>query len=278
MRWWTPITKCWKLSAPTAVRVGRWGYSVLCSSSSILLLLETHTVFWRSQLRTVVTKQTTAAQLESRLQSGWQLQFPGLDSKKSIPDSGEETRHLICSSRKTIPSPVLSCISCFFELHLLPPLWKESQFWWCQQDSSKRVTCHQRAASQRKPGAAPRESAGCQPQRHVYVIEQGQGAEAACPSFHQISQATRSSSSKTVQTKHYDFEKDKWHKKSKESLKLWCINISLDHLLPQLNSSIMYKRKVMRSWKVGEPCRKDETYSHLKSRLKKSFRNPGPKA
>lgn len=98
------------------------------------------------------------------------------------------------------------------------------------------------------------------------------------PVIHQINQAPRSNSSKRVQSKHYDSEKYKWHKKPKEPLKKWYGNISLDHLLPQLNSSITYKHKVMRSWKIEKPCRKDGMCSHSKRRLKNSFRNPSPEA
>lgn len=87
------------------------------------------------------------------------------------------------------------------------------------------------------------------------------------PVIHQINQAPRSNSSKRVQSKHCDSEKDKWHKKPKESLKKRYGNISLDHLLPQLNSSILYKHKVMRSWKIEKLCRKDGMCSYSKSRL-----------
>ena len=126
---------------------------------------------------------------------------------------------------------------------------------WCQQDSSEQATCHQRAAPRRKPGAAPRASAGCQPRRNTSVIERGQRALATCPFFHQINQAPRSNSSKTVQSKPCDSEKEKWHKKPKESLKKWWGSVSLDHLLPRLNSSIMYKHKAMRSSSVGRTGR-----------------------
>lgn len=63
----------------------------------------------------------------------------------------------------------------------------------------------------------------------------------AGPVIHQINQAPRSNSRKRVQSKHCDPENDKWNKKPKEPLKKWYCNISLDHLLPQFNSSILHK-------------------------------------
>lgn len=161
-------------------RVGTWGYSVLHSNGSIILPLQTHAVFWSSWLRTIVVpKQRTAAQLESQLHSGRQPQIPSVSSRWSVSGSGEETKHLICDLQKIILSPILLCLSHLLELHLLPPVCKWRQFWWCQQDSSKQATCHERAAPPWRPGPAPGVSAGCQPWKNIPVLEQGEGAVAA---------------------------------------------------------------------------------------------------
>lgn len=132
MRWWSLPTKCWELSALTAVRAGTWGYSVLHSNSSIILPLHTHAVFWSSWLRRIIaSKQITAAQLESQLHSGQQLQIPSVTLKQSVFGSGEEKNHLICDWEKTL---ILLCLSHLLELHLLPPLCQKDQLWWGQQD------------------------------------------------------------------------------------------------------------------------------------------------
>lgn len=268
MRWWSLPTKCWELSALTAVRAGTWGYLVLLSNSSIILLLQTHAVCWSSWLSTIVVpKQTAAAQLVSQLYSVQQPQIPSEPSKRSVSHSGEEKHIWSVTGRPFFPPS-----SCAFHISL-------------------NCTSYHQCAREANCGdvRTPR-SRLCVVKELLLLgdleqcLEWAQAASlgetflflnrsrgSGGPVIHRISQAPRSNSSKRVQSKHSDSEKDKWHKKPKESLKKWHGNISLDHLLPQLNSSILYKYNVMRSWKIEKLCRKDGMCSHLKSRLKKEL-------
>lgn len=270
MRWWSLPTKCWELSTLTAVRVGTWGYSVLHSNSSIILPLQTHAVFWSSRLRRIVVpKQITAAQLESQLHSGQQPQIPSVTLKQSGFGSGEEKTIWSVTGRR--PSS-----SCAFHISL------------------NCISYHQRAGEancsdvNRTPPSRLRVMEGLLLLRDLeQCLEWAQAASLdkhSCswtgsrasgdPVSHQISQAPRSNSSKSVQSKHCDSEKDKLHRKPKESLKKWHGNISLGYLLPQLDSSFLYKHKVMRSWEIEKLCRKDGMCSHSK----KELRNPSPEA
>lgn len=210
MRWWSLPTKCWKLSETTAVRSKRCWYSVLYSSSNILPL-QTHTVFWRSSLQpTVVIKQTIAVHLEFQLCLGWQLQFPSLASMKSVSDSREETRHLIL----TCGRPLLSPSSHAFHVSL-------NWICYCQHTGKARSGDVNRSPSSRLRVIKELLLGGNLEQRlelveaasnlrSIYLVEGGQGALAVCPS-HQISQTPRSNSSKTVQSKHHDSERGKRH-------------------------------------------------------------------
>lgn len=210
MRWWSLPTKCWKLSETAAVIVKRCWYSVLYSSSNILPL-QTHTVFWRSSLQpTVVTKQTVAVHLEFQLWLGWQLQFPSLASMKSVSDSGEETTHLIL----TCGRPLLPPSSHAFHVSL-------NWICCCQHAGEARSGDVNRTPPSRLRVIKELFLGGNLEQRlelveaasnlrSISLVEGGQGTLVVCPS-HQISQTLRSNSSKIVQSKHHDSEKGKWH-------------------------------------------------------------------